>query len=152
MTIGEFTAVAGLCFGLAGFVLSVLNYIRDRHRIVVLLQWDMEVSPGSGYDHTRKWGAIRVTNVGRRSSYVSHVALKIPEGYGHSHLLISGGIQGKKLSEGDPSEVYMVDQDGMNAYARHWRSIVAQVNDSTGKTWKSKKLKKAEKPSWASEQ
>jgi len=152
MTLGELTAVAGLCFGLAGFVLGVLNYIRDRHRIFVLLQWDMEVSPGSGFDHTKKWGAIRVTNVGRRASYVSHVALKIPEGYGHSHLLIAGGIHGKKLSEGDPSEVYMVEQNGMGVYSKDWRDVTAQVNDSTGKTWKSKKLKKAEKPSWAGKQ
>ncbi|MDZ7937182.1 MAG: hypothetical protein U5M53_02430 [Rhodoferax sp.] len=149
MTLSEFTAITGLCFGLAGFVLGVLNYVRDRHRIDVLLQWDMEVSEGSGFDHTQKWGVIRVTNVGRRASYVSHVAIRVPSSYGHSHLLISSGIQGKKLSEGDPSEVYMVNQEGMNLYAKDWKNLVAQINDSTGKTWKSKKLRKAKKPSWA---
>jgi len=37
----------------------------------------------------------------------------------------------------------------MTKYAREWRTIVAQVWDSTGKTWKSKKLRKSDKPTWA---
>ena len=149
MTLSEFTGVIGLCFGLAGFVLGVFNYFRDRHRIDITLQWDLDVTPGSGYDHTKKWGVIRVTNVGRRSSYVSHVALKLPKGYGHSHLVIMGGINGKKLSEGDPTEVFIVEQTGMAAYAKDWKCIVAQVNDSTGKTWYSSPLRAGEMPSWA---
>lgn len=149
MTFGEFISAIGLCFGLAGFVLGVLNYLRDRHRIDITLQWDMEVTEGCGYDHKKKWGAIRVTNVGRRTAYVSHIALKIPKGYGHSHLLIVGGINGKKLSEGDPTEVFMVTQDDMAKYAKDWKKILAQVNDSTGKTWYSKTLRAMEKPSWS---
>jgi hypothetical protein len=149
MTLAEFVSVAGLCFGLAGFILGVLNYFRDRHRIDITLQWDMEVTEGCGYDHTKKWGAIRVTNVGRRAAYVSHIALKIPKGYEHRHLLILGGINGKKLAEGDPTEVFMVTQDGMELYAKDWKKIVAQVNDSTGKTWYSKSFRMMEKPSWA---
>jgi hypothetical protein len=60
-----------------------------------------------------------------------------------------GGITGKKLSEGDPTEVFVVDQAGMEEYAKNWRRIVAQVNDSAGKDWYSPKLKAAERPSWA---
>jgi hypothetical protein len=60
-----------------------------------------------------------------------------------------GGVVGKKLTEGDPSEAYVVDQAGMGRYTKDWKSIVAQVNDSTGKTWYSKKLKSKEIPSWA---
>ncbi len=149
MTIAETVAVVGLVFGVAGFVLGVLNYLRDRHKVVVTLQWDLNATEGSGYDHTRKWGSVRVTNIGRRSTYVSHVALKLPKGYDHTHLLIMGGITGKKLSEGDPTEVFVVDQAGMEQYAKDWRRIVAQVNDSAGKAWYSPKLKPAERPSWA---
>jgi RIO-like serine/threonine protein kinase len=107
----------------------------------------MDVTPGSGYDHTKKWGVIRVTNAGRRPSYVSHVAFKIPKGYDHSHLVIMGGITGKKLSEGDPTEIFVVAQDVMKAYAKDWKRVIAQVTDSTGKDWCSKPPK--EKPSWA---
>lgn len=149
MTLGEFTAVIGLCFGVAGFVLGVMNYLRDRYRIDVLLQWDMSVTEGTQYDHTKKWGVIRVTNVGRRPAYVSHVALKLPKGYDHSHLVIAGGITGKTLHEGDPSEIYVVTQEGLDVYAKDWRRIVAQVSDSAGKTWRSKRIPKNAKPSWA---
>ena len=149
MTLTETVSVIGLVSGVAGFVLGVLNYFRDRHKVDVLLQWDLDVTPDSGYDATKKWGVITVTNVGRRSTYVSHVALKLPKGYDHSHLLIMGGIRGKKLTEGDPSEIFVVDQSGMEHYAKDWRKIVAQVSDSTGKVWYSKKLKANETPSWA---
>lgn len=147
MTITEGISLTGLIFGVAGFVLGVLNYLRDRHKVAVTLQWDLDVTPDSGYDQTKKWGLITVTNIGRRSTYVSHVALNLPRGYDHSHLLIQGGIQGRKLTEGDSTEIYVVDQDGMEQYAKDWKNIVAQVSDSTSKVWHSKKLK--EKPSWA---
>jgi len=149
MTLTETVSVVGLVFGVSGFVLGVLNYLRDRHKVVVSLQWDLDVTEGSGYDHTKKWGLIRVTNVGRRPTYVSHVALKLPKGYDHTHLVIMGGIVGKKLTEGDPSEAYVVEQAGMEQYAKDWKEIVAQVSDSTGKTWFSKKPKTNQMPSWA---
>lgn len=149
MTFTETISVVGLVSGVAGFVLGVLNYLRDRHEVNVLLRWDLDVTPDSGYDATKKWGVITVTNVGRRSTYVSHVALKLPKGYDHSHLLIMGGIRGKKLTEGDPSEIFIVDQTGMEQYAKDWRKIIAQVSDSTGKVWYSKTPKSNETPSWA---
>ena len=150
MTLAEFISVAGLIFGLSGFILGILNYLRDRAHIEVTLQWDLTVTPGTEYDPAKPWGLITVTNAGRRSAYVSHVALRLPrKKFEDSHLVIMSGIAGKKLSEGDQSERYLVSQDGMEEYARHWRDIVAQVSDSTGKVWKSKKLDRKAIPSWA---
>jgi hypothetical protein len=40
-----------------------------------------------------------------------------------------------------------VSQDNMETYANDWMKIVAQVSDSTGKVWKSPRIK--QKPSWA---
>ena len=59
------------------------------------------------------------------------------------------GIVGKKLTGGDPTEFFVVEQAGMEQYAADWRKIVAQVTDSTGKTWYSKQLGPNERPSWA---
>lgn len=150
MTFSEATSLAGLTFGVSGFVLGVLNYLRDRHKIIVTIQWDMIATPGSMYDTTKPWGVVRVTNVGRRSTYISHAALQLPKGLESSHLVLGDSIVGKKLSEGDPTAIFMVDQEGMEEYAPHWRKIVAQISDSTGKVWSSKRLKAKAKPSWAS--
>lgn len=149
MTLSETTGLVALVFGLAGFVLGVLNYLRDRHKVVVSLQWDMSMASDDRFDHDIKWGVITVTNVGRRPTYVSHVALKLPRGYDHSHLLISGSIHGKKLTEGDPSEIFVVNQEGLEKYSKDWHKLRAQISDSTGKVWFSKAQKAAERPSWA---
>ena len=149
MTLSETVGLIALVFGVSGFVLGVLNYLRDRHKVVVSLQWDLEVTPSSGYDSEKLWGVITVTNVGRRPTHISHVALKLPKGYDHSHLVQMGSITGKRLTEGDPSEIFVVNQDDMKQYAKDWKKIVAQVSDSTGKVWYSKKLTTNELPSWA---
>lgn len=82
MTLCEFVGAVGLVFGVTGTVLGVLNYLRDRARIDVWLQWDMEVTPGTEYDHRNPWGVISITNAGRRATYISHVALRVPKELG----------------------------------------------------------------------
>jgi hypothetical protein len=149
MTLTDLVAVCGLVFGLTGAVLGVLNYLRDRVKLDVKLQWDLDVTAGGPYDPNKKWGVIRVTNLGRRTTYISHAALRLPKGYEGTHLVIMDSIQGEKLSEGDPTKAYMVSQDGLDEFSQVWRKVIAQISDSTGKVWKSKKLKKNEKPSWA---
>lgn len=146
MELLDFITVAGPIFGLVGFILGVLNFLRDRHEVEVSLQWDMNATPNSGYEHTKKWGVITITNVGRRPIYVSHVAIKLPRGLDNNYLLISEGLVGKKLLEGDPSAVYVVSQDGLNKYSTGWAGMTAQVTDSSGKVWRSKNI--AKKPSW----
>jgi len=149
MTLTDATSFFGLVFGLSGFVLGVLNYLRDRHKIVVSLQWDMDMTSQEAHEKNQKWGVITVTNVGRRPTHVSHVALKLPKGYDHTHLLVGNSIHGKKLTEGDPSEVFVVTQVGLEQYAKDWRKIVAQISDSSGKVWFSKRSSATDKPSWA---
>jgi len=139
----------GVVFGFSGFVLGMLSFYRDRAAVCVELQWDMDVTGNPDYDENKKWGLVRVSNIGRRPIYISHAALKVPEGHDHTHLVLMEGIAGKKLGEGDPSEAYVVDQEGLEKYKNKWRDVRAQVNDTTGKAWRSKKLKRGEKPSWA---
>ena len=144
MTITEASAFFGLLFGLIGTSLGLFNYFRDKGHIVVLLQWDMAMT---GEDAAKRIGCITVTNTGRRAIFMSHVALRLPKGGEISHFLIQGGLKGQKLLEGDPPAVFPVDQDNLETYAGQWQQIVAQVSDSTGKEWLSKKVKTI--PSWA---
>lgn len=149
ITLNDFATIIGLLVGGAGFALGVLNYFRDKAKVIVELSWDMSVTEGAQYDSNKQWGVVYVTNIGRRPIYISHAALKLPKGYDHSHLVLMEGVQGVKLTEGDPTKIFMVDQEGMDVYSKDWKKIIAQVNDSSGKAWKSSKRKNKRKPSWA---
>ncbi len=153
MTATDLAAIFGLISGVTGTVLGVLNFLRDRAAVEVSLQWDMSVSPGTEYDPNKKWGVITVANTGRRPIFVSHVAIRLPKKAaikgGYSHLVIPSSIVGKTLTEGAPAERYVVTQDGLEAYAAHWRGLIAQVSDTRGREWRSKKLRRSKIPSWA---
>ena len=149
LTLTDVVAVCGLGFGLAGFVLSVLNFWRDNPRVCVELYWDLSAKPGTHYEPNIRYGVVSVANVGRRPIYVSHAALKLPKGYGESHLILVEGIAGKKLQEGDEPARFKIDQNGMEKYAADWRKIRAQISDSTGKAYFSKRPAKSNIPSWA---
>ncbi|GEM_PF-2406863 len=145
LTLTDVAAIGGLTFGVAGLVLSIVNYLRDRSKLVVTLRWDMTISTTH-----EQVGVIRISNVGRRPAYVSHVALKMPKGAGTSHILLADGIYGKKLEEGSEPLVYPVHYDSvLKTQSAHWREIRAQVSDSTGKEWLSKKNSDMMRPSWA---
>jgi hypothetical protein len=154
MTVTALVAILSLMSGVIGTVLGVLNFLRDRAAAVeVSLPWDMSVTPGTGYDTNKKWGVITVANIGRRPIFVSHVAIRLPKNAsikgGYSHLVIPSGISGKTLTEGAPTERYVVTQDDLERYAAHWRGMVAQVSDASGRVWRSKRLRSNQKPSWA---
>jgi hypothetical protein len=152
ITIGltEVLAVVGSLVGTAGFVLGILNHLRDRPRIVVSLLWDMSVTGGRGYDPHKKYALVKVTNTGRRPVYISHASLKLPKGYAHTDLLLSESLQGNKLDEGDPPKTYVSNQDDMAQYAKDWKKIRAIVRDSAGKEYSSgRPHRNAKLPTWA---
>lgn len=153
MSVTAVIAILGLISGVTGTILGILSFLRDRAAVEVSLQWDMSVTPNSELDAQKLWGIITVTNVGRRPIFVSHAAIRLPKqaarAAGHSHLVLQAGITGKTLTEGSPSERYVVAQDGLQEYADWWRDMTAQVNDSAGRVWKSRKLAKRDIPSWA---
>ncbi|HUD13843.1 MAG TPA: hypothetical protein VMQ56_09340 [Terracidiphilus sp.] len=109
----------------------------------------MSVTDNPLYDSKKYWGVVRIGNVGRRPIFVSHVALRLPKGLKKSHLVLNDGIAGVRLSEGDATKTYILSQEGLEQYAHHWREIVAQVSDTSGREWKSKRLRKTDVPSWA---
>jgi hypothetical protein len=144
ITVSELTGLLGLIFGLIGTSIGVFNYLRDRGKLVVRLQWDMAIT---GEPEEKRVGCITVTNSGRRAIFMSHVALRLPKSGEYSHFLIRDGLKGQKLSEGDAPAVFPVEQEGLEQYANVWKKIRAQVSDSTGKEWLSKRVTVA--PSWA---
>ncbi len=148
MTVTDAIAIIGLVSGVAGTVLGVTSFLRDRASVDVSLQWDMSISPAQDDDPDKKYVIITVTNVGRRPIFVSHAAIQLPKANGGKCLvLMTESIAGTTLTEGSPSARYTVSQTGFEAHARYWRRVVARIDDSHGKVWYSKAVKK--KPSWA---
>ena len=147
--ITDITALTGALVGVTALVLSVINYLRDSPKVRVTLLWDMRVTDSRRYDTTKLWGMVTVANVGRRPIYIRVANLKLPKGYKHSHLVLSEGITGQRLAEGDPPAIFTVKQDGLDQYAKDWRKIRAAVYDTAGREYLSpRKPSKKIPPSW----
>ena len=149
ITLNDAATLVGLVAGVSGFAIGILNYLRDNPKILIELQWDMSSYGNTGFNENELVGVIRISNTGRRPIYVSHVALKLPKGYEDTHLVISDGLVGQKLQEGDQPLTFPVSQEGLEKYKTKWKDIRAQVSGSTGKVWYSKKITKGQLPSWA---
>lgn len=147
ITLTDIAALGGLIFGLTGMILGIMSYLRDRPKITVNLKWDMKAFGDPRYSSDKFWGVVTVTNSGRRPIYISHIHLKLPKGYDSTHLLLSEGIKGDKIEEGDEPKRYMIDQESLTDYKNAWNKMYAIAVDSTGKEYKSRKTK--EKPEWA---
>jgi hypothetical protein len=141
------TAIIGAITGVSGLVLGILNYNRDKPNIQITLSWDMSSYGFASviYDEKKLWGVISITNISRRPIFFSHLHLEVPDT--SKCLLISAGVAGEKLLEGDPPKTYPVTQEGLEEYADHWNKIRAVAIDSTGKKYYS--LPAKQKPSWA---
>jgi len=149
VNLNDIATILGVVLGVSGSILGILNYLRDRAEVAVTVKWDMNISDNRIYDPNKKWGVISVANIGRRSIFVSHAALRLPKGYNSTHLVLFESIDGKKLSEGDRPIQYMIDQSSLSEYAKDWRNIRAEITDSTGKVWRARKPNKEKRPSWA---
>ncbi len=142
--------MTGAFTGIVALVLSNTIYLRDSPKIKVTLLWDMSITDNPRYDRNKLWGLVTVANVGRRPIYVRVAHLQLPKGYNHSHLVLSEGIAGKRLAEGDAPASFTVSQEGLQEYAKDWRKVRAAIYDSAGKEYRSpKEPSKNHPPSWA---
>ena len=137
------TAILGAVLGAAGLTIAILAMLRDRPKITVFLNWDVESVERPGF----RIGVVSVTNVGRRAAYIGAVALELPKHRELKALLLKGSIPGKRLGEGDPPAKFMVSYDKLEKYKANWYRIRAFAEDSAGKKYYSKFT--ARKPSWA---
>lgn len=138
ITLTDITAILGVVFGTGGLVLGVLNHLRDRPRIKVHLQWNMEIRDDSPGQAEGECGLITVTNAGRRPAWISHACLILPKSHKNHLLLLRDSIRGRKLSEGDPPAMFVVPHTTQNEYSKDLKRIRAQVSDSTGQAYLSK--------------
>jgi hypothetical protein len=144
MTLSTVAALLGMILGTAGLSISLMNYLRDRPRILLTLKWDMtETQTG------QLFGLAKVANVGRRPVFISVVALELPKGFEHSHLILNTSIAGIRLSEGDKPIAHMINYTDLAQYSSQWQKIRAYAEDSTGKRYFSEyPAKHSSKPSW----
>jgi len=146
----QVTALVGAFTGISALVLSITNYLRDNPKVKVTLLWDMSITDNPRYDRNKKWGVVSVANLGRRPIHVRIANLKLPKGHRNSHLVLSDGIAGQRLAEGDAPAIFILSQDGMQEYAKDWRKIRAAIYDSAGREYLSPKKKSTDSaPSWA---
>jgi hypothetical protein len=143
ITLSDVAAILGMILGTAGFIIGVMNYLRDRPKIKVTLKWDMTEVHSSAV-----MGLLTVTNVGRRPIYISVGALKLPKGFKFTHLILKKSMQGTKLAEGDAPATFLIDHDKLAQYSKQWRKVRGYAEDTAGKKYISKKLPKSDVPSW----
>lgn len=131
--------IVSLIVGGAGLALGLCNYFRDKAKVEVQLVWDRKRTDADGL-----FGVVTVVNTGRRPICVSCVKLQMPN---KEVLLLLDGAKPITLPEGAPPTVYLVNYEHMGHYKSQWQEITAEVSDTSGKVWKSKKVQ--DKPSWA---
>jgi hypothetical protein len=144
MDLKDTLGVIGTVTGSLGLVISLLVYFRDRAKVLVTLDFDMQ---GFGSMPQVPEGF----NVGRRAIYLSHAHLAIPQ-WAHkrfrtSHLLLGSGVQGVTIAEGGAPHMIPTRQDDLGRFAEIWAYIRAAVVDAAGahyySDWPTKK------PDWA---
>jgi hypothetical protein len=137
------TAIIGAMLGTAGFVISILAFLRDRPRVRVTLVWDLEQVGGSG----ERIGLVNVANIGRRPICIGAVVLQAPKHYKWDGMLLKDSIQAIQLIEGAPPAKFPVNYIGLKTYKADWSRIRAYAEDSAGRKYYSNYPEK--KPSWA---
>jgi hypothetical protein len=142
ITLSEFASILAMALGTAGFVMALMNYVRDRPEIRVGVNWHMEeVRTGE------KMGIVTVSNIGRRPIFISIAVMRVPKQFKPRHFVLMESVQGQKLSEGDAPARIKVTLKDMEQYAKVWRDVRVYVEDSAGRKYFAKKLSRV--PPWA---
>ena len=147
MDISDVASLFGIIFGVSGATLGAMGYFRDRAKLVVTLKWDMKIVNNPDYDESKLWGRVIVTNVGRRPIFITAAALVLPKNY-NDVLVLQDSIRGTKLGEGDKPVTYFIDQSELVEFSKEWYKIRAEVQDSTNRSYSSKRVSKKNVPSW----
>jgi hypothetical protein len=129
-------SLVSLVIGTTGLALSILNYRRDRSKVIVELRWNAETILGGGVGSKveSRWGHIKVINKGRRPVMITFVGLELP---GRKRT-ISFLLEDKKLAEGE-SFIVRVPQDTLlKPFSDKWQRIWASAGDATDRQYNSR--------------
>ncbi len=145
-------SVLGMVFGVAGLTLGVLNYLRDRPRVAIVVSWDIRIIPSqhpkpTGGPLQKTFVRVEIANLGRRPIFIARVCFKFPRGAPTTWALIPESLGGKKLGEGDPPHAYLVDQVDFSEHASYWKEIRVVAVDSAGKEY-GQNLDSKNPPTW----
>lgn len=143
-------SLIGTLTGTAGVVLSILNYLRDRAKVRVLLQWDFRPIGPNNQPIGKPMGVVTIANIGRRPVYMKLVYLEVPKRSGGGPLILKHSLNGQRVAEGDPEYVIPMSselQDFLQSkYSIYWKEIYAVASDNCGRKFKSSTPKQI--PSW----
>ena len=112
----------------------------------------MRPTPGGGYDPSKLYGTVTAANVGRRPIFVSHGHFALPLRMTRERILLVEAVAGQEIPEGGRPVMWLVEQETLKNYAEYvanWKKVRAVVEDSAGREWRSKPLRRTGKPSWA---
>lgn len=127
-------ALLGAISGSAGLAIGILNYLRERPRLVIRVILNAK-SVEPGMLHSASSAVIWISNGGRRPVYVCDVLLfrgrKIPP------LRLSTFAETKRLEEGSPPLHYQVPIALLGSTAAGKPRCRAVAVDSAGRRYKS---------------
>src|SRR6186713_99433 len=94
-------SVFALLVSIGSLILGWLNFNRDKYKVIVELDWDNGRSyVGVRANTIETWGAITVSNQGRRPVYIRIVGIKYLDDEKVFNLLPEESNDGVKLNEG----------------------------------------------------
>lgn len=123
-----------MLLGVAGFVLSLINFRRDKHHLRVALKWYVSGSPPNATS-----GYIRVWNDGRRPIQIAQGGLTVSDGekphYVPLHLF---SLSQKIISESEFADFpFTLAEHGISD---SWYNVGAFVQDYAGQQHTAKSL------------
>ena len=119
-----------LAVSIFALFISVLNYRRDRFKIVVTLDLETgkEIINGK---LIAELVVITVTNVGRRSVFITSVGLCFDNEENINDFLNLIYREGVKLDEGDKPIVLRIRKENIPKLKENWKKVYATASDST---------------------
>jgi len=112
---------------------SGLNIWRDRPRIKISLNKNMQIHPASIKEDDKTFIAVNVANKGRRTTTITHVGF-YEIGKKETGLLADSFIKGPRELQEGKSTMYLMDQSLIDI--EKLKTVIAI--DATGKTYKKK--------------
>ena len=150
LTATQILSLIGAITGPVGTVVSLLVYFRDRAKVRVVLAFDMQ-GFGALPKVPEMYFAVRIFNIGRRPIYLDLAHIVFPKSARKqtsvTHFLLSSGVQGVKLNEGDAPHIIPTRQTQLAKFPALWPYMRAGIVDAAGHQYYSDWP--TQKPEWA---